>query len=301
MSYSHLLMKKFYALLIFSILILGVFAVLALAHAEDKIAKEGKLEDVDEDIEVEEVQALDNETDNIVNATFNKTKEKERKVRESARVTHFEGFAIFGDKGEPVRALWVSHTFEKNGTNMTKAAGKLELGFGDEKSKFKMLLKEITETGILFDIFPVDTHLEKVDPARNASVGTLSLTFTKYSNIIVWKGKFFLNSGKHSGTWDVTGWSRTRTIHRKDIEDARIHMIDKMQRKIDQAQEKVGEAREKAAERMEKAKEKARGEGEKVQEKIDQAREKGEEQIQRAEEKVEKIKRRWWEFWKIGR
>jgi len=285
-------MKKVYGLLICSLLILGLFAVLALANVEDKIAKEGKLEDVDDDIDADEVAIVDNETDALVNATLNKTKAKKDFDREKSRVTQFEGFALSGEKGDPVRALWVSHVFERNGTNATRSAGRLEIGHGDEKSKFKLHLKEITDTSISFHVFPIDASLERVEKEGigNSSVGTIALNYKQYTNIVVWKGTLVLNEGKHLGSWDITGWSRTRTIHRKDIEEHREGAMMKMQRKIADAEEKLNKTRGKVLEKIEKAKERGNEIVEKVQNK-------GEEQIQKAEQKMERA-RRWWEFWK---
>jgi len=194
-----------------------------------------------------------------------------------------------------VRALWVSHVFERNGTNATRSAGRLEIGHGDEKSRFKLHLKEITDTSISFHVFPIDASLERVEKEGigNSSVGTIALNYKQYTNIVVWKGTLVLNEGKHSGSWDITGWSRTRTIHRKDIEEHREGAMMKMQRKVADAEEKLNKTRGKVLEKIEKVKE--RGD-----EAVEKVRNKGEEQIQKAEQKMERV-RRWWEFWKRGR
>ncbi|MBI2449234.1 hypothetical protein HYV49_02970 [Candidatus Pacearchaeota archaeon] len=272
---------KIINIFIIGILILGLLGIV-LANVEDKIAKEGKLDDIDEDIDVETVATLDNETNNIVNNTLNKTKEHREKIKiGEERVTHFAGFAISGDNGEPVKGLWVSQRFERNNTNITRASGRFDIGHGDEKSKFKLLLKEFTNNSVSFYVFPIDASLERIDRENTTSnsIGTLNLDHKKYSNIVVWKGKLVLNSGSRAGTWEVTGWSRTKTIKRGDIEETRIQMVDKMERELAQAQEKVNKTREK------------------VQERIGDAQEKGEEEIRKAEQKVERV-RRWWEFWK---
>ena len=278
-------MKKIGVLFIFLILMVGFIAI-AMADVEDKVSEDGNLEDIDEDVDAESVALLNNETDNILNNTLNKNNEKRVKIKIDTRVTHFSGFAISGDNGEPINGLWISHKFMRKNGVVKKSTGRLSLGHGDGKNKFKLLLKEFTNNSASFYVFPIDSNLEKVDRDNmtNTNIGTLNLDHKKYTRIVVWTGKLVLNSGIQTGTWDVTGWSRTKKIDVKKIEDARLKQIDKLKKRINESEANLMNIKEKTRERINKLKEKEF--------------EKGEKSIKKTEERIQNIRKKWWQVWR---
>lgn len=264
-------MNKSYILVIFSILILSAFTYAVLANVEDEIATQGELEDIDEDIDADDVVSLNAEVQNITNRTIPKAK------LNSIRVTSLSGFALSGTNGKKVEALWVTHTLSRENTNTTKGTGHFKLGVGDDKDQFKLLLKEITDNSIKFDVFQRNANLEKEQKTNSTTteaIGALTISFTKYSEIVIWKGSLVLNSGDSQGTWEITGWSRTKEMHKEKLEQAKERQLNK---RVEEARKNI----------------------DKAEERLNKTIERGEQQVQKAEQQLERAKR-WWEFWKRG-
>lgn len=262
-------MKNIYALLIIIILIFGLFTAFAIAKSEDKISKlNGEIDDAD-------FYYLINATNN----NYTLDKENTRVLS----VTNLDGYAISGDRGERITGLWGIHSFESNGTNTTRGTGHFRIGLNNDASQFKLLLKQTNSTSLEFYIFPEGTNLVKAqEDGFNNSVGSLKLEYKKYSNIALWNGKLVLSSGIYNGTWDITGWSFTKNMREKSIED----MKNKTLKRIEQVEKKLEKAKEKTAMQIEKA-----------QEKLDKSKGQAEKRIQKAEDRLEKAKMKWGNKW----
>ena len=186
-----------------------------------------------------------------------------------ARVSVGEGFAINSDKtkAERISALWTSAKYisveqsaVKNIRNQYKgqqnkikeeiaklatdkvvvrASGRLAIGFGNNKEKFKIMKKEFNNKSVSFYLFPINTNLAELKNLTDSdisakSIGTLNLDATVYPDLTIWGGKIILTSKKYSGTWDVTAYSHSKTFEKTNLKKERQESKEKLELKKDE-------------------------------------------------------------------
>ena len=72
-------------------------------------------------------------------------------------------------------------------------------------------MKESTNTTATFFVIPLPANkgeLDKIKSDVNSSIGTLSVTRTKISNLEIWKdAQLNITEGFYTGTWSLTAYS----------------------------------------------------------------------------------------------
>ncbi len=174
-----------------------------------------------------------------------------------ARVTLGNGFIVKSDNTEAKRisAFWISSRYisidpiilkqlreqykgqpaklkqeiEKLATDkvVVKATGRLRVGFGRNTEIFKLLKKEFNNESVSFYVLPINENLAVLKDASDAdisikTIGTLTIDGTNYPTLTVWKGTLVSNSGRYSGTWDVTASSHSKVINHQNIRKAKV-------------------------------------------------------------------------------
>ena len=120
------------------------------------------------------------------------------------------------------------------------SAGRIHIGHWFNGERYKILKKEFTNTSVSFYVFPITENLALLRNATDQelsskSIGTLTATAIKYPHLTVWQGTLTLNSGKFTGTWQVTASSHSRVMSKGAISLAKTKASE---RKIEKAERK---------------------------------------------------------------
>lgn len=80
------------------------------------------------------------------------------------------------------------------------SAGRINIGVGGKSSTYKIVedRNTSTNTSAVFNIY------EANDKSNSNVLGTLTLSATGYSDMMLWTGKLVMNTGNFAGTYDVS-------------------------------------------------------------------------------------------------
>lgn len=148
-----------------------------------------------------------------------------------------------GDKAKIIEEL-KKLTSETQTTNH----GRLNIGIGINKEKFKLFKKGITDEKASFYVVPIlkNTETTTEETAKTNSIGTLELTKKQYPSMALWTGKLVLNSGTNKGEWNVNLASKTKLFKNLEIGEEVKQVrggIEAEKKKFDEVEKAVREAR----------------------------------------------------------
>jgi len=278
---------KTLSLALMALMIVSIF-VSAIVIAEN--------EEVTNISEISDSASTVGDTNEVIAESESVIAETDERVIGLGAATLAEGWSISSDntKAEITTGIWVSKKYLKVNVSKTKeirdkykgdkakiieelkkltsetqitSHGRLNIGIGTNKEKFKLFKKEITDEKASFYVVPMlkqtETTIEETaklkqtettieETAKASSVGTLELTKKQYTNLALWTGKLVLTSGNNKGDWSVSLASKTKLI--RGIGKEVVKQTDNLKQKTEEIKEKAKEMNKKWWQFWQKAK-----------------------------------------------
>ena len=227
-------MKKYNAIVLSLILVLGALPVVFGEEFEetevigsDYVEILDELELEESNLEIEEIL----EEDDMEDDSFFKIRQ----------VTYAKGFIVKEDDSDAdvFRGLWiVERMIEETDTTSVEEAeiksrkfGYVLLGAGERREKLKLELTEFGEDFAMFNLLDKEGNV----------VGLLDLKPKKYERIKLWFGTITIKSGNYEGTWDVSSIAKTKIIRPKIEKPSIWNIFARGQRQRAEIQERVEE------------------------------------------------------------
>ena len=216
--------------LFLSLVLICVIFAAGLAMAQDiEESNAVQSDDVNEDLEIEDQEQVNQAIDDS-----NLSYSDYAKVGFTS-ITKAQGWAIDGNNGYIVSALWATQTFinvkksdvkqirEQYKGNpqeamqnlrqlaeetdlVKKSRGFLKSGLGKDHSNFKLNRTDdgSSNTSITFDVYVLGERNQTMN-----KVGTLELSGNSYSEFVLWTGTLSLISGEKTGTYKISVASKS--------------------------------------------------------------------------------------------